>query len=122
MSRATRRRTRDEWRSLIAELEQSGEDLRSFCGARGLHPPRLQWWRWRLRVSRAVEAKPHGEKPRPGTRETALAFGEVSLPGARAAIDGFELRWSDGLTLRVPTGFDAAALRRLLSVLEAAEC
>jgi len=122
MSRATKRRTRDEWQSLIEELDQSGEGVRSFCGAHGLHPPTLQWWRWRLRGPQVSEATPREAKPSPCSQEAPLTFSEVPLARESAAVDGFELRWSDGLTLRVPADFDAVALRRLLAVLEAAEC
>jgi hypothetical protein len=36
--------------------------------------------------------------------------------------DAFELRWPDGLTLRVPAGFDGESLARLLAALDASSC
>jgi hypothetical protein len=45
----------------------------------------------------------------------------ASVPADEPGI-AFELRWQDGLTLRVPQGFDPSALARLLSVLETSGC
>lgn len=109
--RSARRRSREEWRSLIAEWSRSGEGIESFCRRRGVRAGTFNWWRWRL------------------GRESQDESGWVELKGLgpgsepeQSAGESFELRWSDGLTLRVPRDFDAAALERLLSVLESAGC
>ena len=44
-----RRRSRDEWSVLIAELDRSGEDVRSFADRHDLNVNTLRWWRCRLR-------------------------------------------------------------------------
>lgn len=120
MSRsAGRRRSREEWSELIAELEQSGEAAESFCSRRRLHPQTLQWWRWRLRASTVGE--PRGKR---STGSEAVVFDEMRISKAMETGMGvgFELLWGDGLTLRIPEQFDAGALSRLLAVLEAAGC
>lgn len=118
-----RRRKAEEWRQLIGELEGGGEELLTFCRRHGLHLPTLQWWRWRLRSPR----RERGRADSNSSTVAAGAFEEVrrSRPleaTDRASGDGFELRWSDGLTLRIPQEFDGAALGRLLAVLEATGC
>lgn len=47
--------TRRHWteadaRRVLAELDDSGEPLKTFARARGLVPQRLEWWRKRLRA------------------------------------------------------------------------
>lgn len=117
----SRRRSASEWESLILQWEASGEELDRFCRRQGLRPATLRWWRWRLggsgRSERVFASQP--------TSAASPGFAEVRLPElARGGEEpvGFELRWSDGLTLHIPPNFDEAALRRLLVVLEAAGC
>lgn len=116
-----RRRTAAEWRELIDELEDGAEALAAFCRRKRLKPSTLQWWRWRLRTA----GRPTGGGTAPGGREP-LRVWEAAAPratdGSRQRSECFELRWSDGLCLRVPSDFDAEALRRLLDVLEATGC
>jgi hypothetical protein len=60
-----------------------------------------------------------------GAGPSAAQFTEIRWRGSEAGgctEAGFELRWSDGLTLRIPSEFDEGALRRLLAVLEAVGC
>jgi transposase-like protein len=115
------RRSASEWQSLILRWEASGESLERFCRRQGIHPPTLRWWRWRLKDLGL--ARP--ESSRPSTPVATPQFAELFLAepaeGAGEA-DGFELRWSDGLTLRIPCRFDELSLRRLLVVLEATGC
>lgn len=115
------RRTAAEWRQLIDELDDGAEALAAFCRRKGVKLSTLQWWRWRLRTA----GRPTRGGTAPGRREP-LRVWEAAMP--RVTDRGpqhsgcFELRWSDGLCLRVPSDFDAEALRRLLDVLEADGC
>jgi hypothetical protein len=120
--RVVRRRSAEEWQRLIAQLPADQQGQAEFCRRRGIHRPTLQWWRSRLR-RRGVSA--------PAQWTTASApqrgpgFAEVQVvPGPTRPSRGgeFELRWPDGLVLVIPAGFDAAALGRLLGVLEQAGC
>jgi len=120
----TKRRSAKEWQTLVSKLAESGEGLAQFCGRQGIYPPTLRWWRWRLRGStRGLERR---LPPAPAaaalmrSRFTELRVVEQAAPAVAA--DCFELRWPDGLTLAIPPVFDAAALRRLLVILEVAEC
>jgi transposase-like protein len=122
MSRvAGRRRSASEWQSLIEDLENGGEDAAEFCRRRGLRLSTLQWWRWRLRTERGSASV----ACRPAVTAAAVEFAEVRLSGREvfgAETDSFELRWSDGLTLRIPARFEEGSLRRLLAVLDGGPC
>lgn len=103
------KRTEARWRSLIAAQEQSGESVVRFAERRGLNPATLYWWRSRLR-SRGREQQ---------------EFVPIEIVGAErstaAAIVGvFELELAGGRRLRVPPGFDADDLVRLIAAVERA--
>lgn len=121
---STKRRSAREWQTLVSKLAESGEDFEQFCRRRGIYPPTLRWWQWRLRGSSRGLAVP--PRPAPAAAEPIrLQFAELRAPeeaSAAVAADGFELRWPDGLTLAIPRQFDEVALRRLLTVLEVAGC
>ena len=105
---------------MIAEMEAGGEGVAAFCRRHRLHPPTLQWWRWKLRAAGEGSALVVRRPPAAPTRFAEIRVGKspvVDPPG-----EGFELRWSDGLSLLIPRQFDAGALGRLLVVLEAAGC
>jgi hypothetical protein len=123
--RAIRRRSRSEWQGVLARLEASGEEVDRFCEREGIHPPTLRWWRWHL-------AGPGGGDDR-RARRSELTVVDRSRPsftelrvlataGKANEAAGFELRWTDGLTLVIPQQFDVDALQRLLAVLEVAGC
>jgi transposase-like protein len=119
-SEFSRRRSAAEWRRLLLELAQSGEGEGRFCRRHGVRPATLKWWRWRL----ACGGLPEAESALAGG-SGAAQFTEIRWRGSEAGgctEAGFELRWGDGLTLRIPSEFDAGALRRLLAVLEAVGC
>ena len=118
-SELSRGRSAAEWQRLLLELRESGEGVGPFCRRHRVRPATLKWWRWRLRGCYSeveVEAGPAPSDP----QFTEIRWRESEV--TRGAPVGFELRWSDGLTLRIPSEFDDGALRRLLSVLEAAGC
>jgi len=99
----TRRRWRaEDARSVLARLDASGQRLGEFAARHGLSKQRLYRWREQLRA----------ERP---------AFVEITAPAASAPID-VVLR--SGHVLRVPDGFGAATLRRLVEALDdgGAEC
>jgi transposase-like protein len=117
----SRRRSASEWRTLILVWEASGESLERFCRRQGIRPSTLKWWRWRLRDSGHAKPESPGSAPSLGTPQFAeLCLQEPAESAGEAG--GFELRWSDGLTLRIPCRFDELSLRRLLVVLEATGC
>jgi transposase-like protein len=98
-----RRRWRaEDARSVLARLDASGLALGEFAARYGLSTQRLYRWRVQLRA----------EKP---------AFVEISAPRPSAPI---EVVLRSGHVLRVPDGFGAAMLRRLVETLDdqGAEC
>jgi hypothetical protein len=121
---STKRRSAREWQTLVSKLAESGGDLAQFCRRRGIYPPTLRWWQWRLRDSIHGLARPPRSAPAAAepirSHFTELRVLEEASPAV--AGDGFELRWPDGLTLAIPPQFDEVSLRRLLVVLEVTGC
>jgi transposase-like protein len=115
----SRRRSAEEWQQLLMELAESGESVERFCRRFGLHPPTLRWWRWKLADGEGATESRAAAASRP-PQFTEIRWPEPVMAGGRSV--GFELRWSDGLTLRIPSEFDEGSLRRLLGVLEAVGC
>jgi transposase-like protein len=96
-----------EARVLVEAWQSSGETPSEFARRHGVEPRRLARW-----VSRLQGA---GEEP--------LHFHAVRLVESPAeAGDGapIEIQLSGGRRVRVPRGFEAEDLRRVLAVLEAA--
>jgi transposase-like protein len=46
-----KRRSREEWATVVAELAESGESVESFCRRQGVGRSTLTWWKWRLGAS-----------------------------------------------------------------------
>jgi transposase-like protein len=100
----SRRWTEREASEALAALERSGESLAAFAEQEGLSVGRLYRWRARLmRMPAFVEIRPEvvADDDGAGVLEVVVATGHV---------------------VRVPPDFNAAALRRLLAVLEGAAC
>ena len=99
--------TRDAWQKHVERWVASELTAAQYGARAGVNPRTLVYWKWRLgRERRGVAAA-----------STDLArFIEV-----QAVRDtGFEVELAGGRRVRVPSSFDAAALRRLLDVLEGA--
>ena len=68
-------RTREEWRALIAEFEQSGLSQKDFCEQRGLSP--AYFGQRRLRLQREAEDNDTGfalAVPQPTTSQQSVQF------------------------------------------------
>lgn len=99
--------TEAKWRRLIAAQSKSGLTVREFAAAEGITAATLYWWRSRLRRDR-----------RDGTKLVPVEVVERRTDlDSGASTDGFELQVDGVITLRVPTGFDEAELRRLIRAL-----
>lgn len=121
-------RRRDEWRGLLRQLRASGQGLKEFAEARGLHWRTVQHWKYVLGKEepegiRADGAKrgrpPSTSRPAsdPAREHQAVSFVEVRA--AAGVVDGrFEIELGGGRRVRVPPSFDVVALQRLLGVLE----
>ena len=107
------RSRRHEWEDRVARWRRSGLTAREFAASIGVNAGTLAHWAWRLgRRSSRRQAK---RKPHRG----AVAPAMIEVIGRAGAVDnGFDLELGCGRRVHVPTAFDAAALRRLLEVVE----
>jgi hypothetical protein len=96
-------RKEQQWRRWIGQRQQSGLSVRAFCAHHDLAQPNFYAWRREIRQRDAAAGTFVPVRVVPDDEPSPSPF-EVVLPGGR--------------TLRVPPGFDAAALRQLLAVLE----
>jgi transposase-like protein len=99
-------RNRDPRRhELVSHWKRSGLSAREFAARVGINPRTLERWSYEL-----------GRRAR-GERETALAT-IVEVRGTSSVDQRFEVELSGGRRVRVPSSFDAEALRRLVTALE----
>lgn len=105
--------TEAEARVLLEELARSGKTLAAFAHDKGMSGSRLGWWKKKFSKHRAGSGA-----------QAPAAFVPVRVKPALAPVGAapFEVVLRCGHTLRVPAGFDAAALRRLLAALEGGAC
>src|SRR5262245_35565195 len=102
------------WRQLLERWQGSGLSVRVFCRRHRLAEPTFYAWRRTL-----------AELPLPGAAtDEHLTFIPLDVrPDAPLApAPALELVLGNGRLLRIPQGFDAAALRALLVALEASSC
>lgn len=104
---------RETWAKHVEKWVASGTSAAEFAGRHKLSEASLKWWKWRL----------GSRKPRTPTRAHAvspLTFVEMTaaVPGGGLPGEALEVILESGARVRVPAGFDAVALGRLLDVLE----
>jgi transposase len=113
------RESREVWTKRVERWRESGLRAGEFAAELGINAATLAQWKYRL----AAEAR--AEVRRPTTQPDALAFVEVNATKepvvlARPAAEStFEVLLPGGISVRVPSGFDASALRRLVDVMTA---
>ncbi len=109
---------------LLVAHERSGLSLAEFERRHDLSPNRLSWWRKRLGLLAAPTATATATTGR--RAPAAVTFLPVRVevptpvapaPPTPAPAPPIELVLPDGVVLRVPPSFDAAALTRILDVL-----
>ena len=112
------RESRETWAKRIERWKDSGLTAKEYAAELGINAHSLTWWRWRL--SSTASAMPETGRRRRRARRpsphTAAPLTFVELP-AGTAVEPFEVVLPSSLRVRVPSGFDASALRRLLDVL-----
>jgi hypothetical protein len=111
------------WRNLIRRYRASGLGARQFCERVGIPPHRLHWWRRTLRDRDRFDED----------GDTNEAAGEHAVDASNAEYDGspfvpihlpfslgnvIEVVHPRGYIVRVPAGFDATMLQRILDALE----
>jgi transposase-like protein len=108
---------RDEWRRRVERWKDSGLTAKEFAAETGINAGTLQFWRYKLK---------QGGRPTARRRIKASADAILSsLVEVRATASGivdqrFEIELGNGRRVRVAAGFEPAALKALLAVLEAA--
>jgi hypothetical protein len=95
----------------VAAAAQRGEDYAAVGRRLGIREVTVRWWasKIRCRATQRGEAKT--------ARALAPSFVEVQVAAVRLA-PGFEAALHSGREVRVPNGFDANELSRLIVVLE----
>ena len=113
------RANRREWSRRVSEWRRSGKTSKEFAAETGVNPGTLLWWSAKLQGERGTR-KGTGSRRRPkrGAAEPRGLSPFVQLSAAMVD-DRFELELgTDRRLVRIPRGFDAAALERLLAVLK----
>ncbi len=117
-----------DWDGLIAELKASGLSRAEFCRRRKLKYQTMS--KWLLRQSQALATSErgtadksgavgkvgHGQSAR-GLTNGPARFAEVSVRLGSAACM-YEIVLGAGRSIRVPSGFEADAVARLIQVVE----
>lgn len=103
------------WRRVLEQWRCSGRTVRWYCLQHGLSEPSFYAWRRSIQ-QRDWQAARSGQH-RPVTRDSVATFVPVTVVAPAPAL---EVVLGDGRSIRVPAGFDAATLQRLLAVLDKA--
>lgn len=115
------RRGRKFWAPLVEEFEEAGttEGHREFAARHKVLCGSFERWLYRLRAER----KGHpwrGSRSKRGRSVAPVPLPLVEVQGVQVADRRFEVELPGEWRLRVPAGFDAEALRRLLELLSEA--
>ena len=106
------------WRNMIRKWEQSKKSARAFCIERGLVATKFYCWRRTIAKHNATYA---ASRRCDNSSDQVPAFVPVGVKPP-AASGTLEVVVGSGRVIRMPTEFDASALRRLLAVVEAPGC
>jgi transposase-like protein len=100
------------WRQLLERWQHSGLSVRDFCRRHRLSEPTFYAWRRTL-----------AQRPSPSAAaDEPLTFVPLDIRHDTPPPLALELVLDDGRLLRIPQGFDPAALRALLAALEDPSC
>jgi hypothetical protein len=106
--RARDERKEQQWRRWIDQWRTSGLSVRDFCARHGLATASFYAWR-RVLERRAAE-------------QPAFVPVQVVADAVPTQAKALEVVLTNGRTVRVAPGFDAATLRQVLAVLEGRPC
>ncbi len=109
-----------DWDGLIAELNASGLSRAEFCRQRKLKYQTMSKWILRQSQSRAggkVGRRRSASGSASGLTNGPARFAEVSVQ-LGAAAHTYEIVLGAGRSIRVPSGFEADAVARLIQVVE----
>lgn len=103
------------WRKQIRSWERSGQTQAAFCRDRGLSVSAFGWWKSEFKRRKALAGCGEGK-----LRDSGV-FVPVHVESNSVRVgndDRLEVVLASGPVVRVPAGFDAGGLIRLLDVLE----
>lgn len=125
---------REYWRGVITRWRSSGLSQADFCRRYGLH--QVTFSSWKLRIEDEESGRPFGRgcSPMPaggasrmlpapeGPRFVELRLGQWTreMPASDRGLSApvYEVMVFGGRTVRVPAGFEAEVLRRLIATVE----
>jgi hypothetical protein len=111
------RESREIWAKRVERWRAGGLTADEFASEVGVNGNTLKHWSWLLdREKRGTGREPARSAP-PGN----VPFVEVATPVTPGSpcVEPIELVVRDGIRIRVPAGFDADALRRVIAAVEA---
>jgi hypothetical protein len=119
------RATRAEWERRVARWRRSRLSAKEFATREGFNASTLAFWSWKLGTPkgsvtqrRRTRGGAPSRKQNPGIeRDASEAFVGFELVAPKAASPDLELVLDDGLRVRVPAGFDAPTLERMVALL-----
>ena len=106
----------------MGRWKESGLSATQFAAETGTNARSLSWWKWRLEGGEPAKRQPRTRATR--TRSVAITkaatLSPLSFVEMTAAVvrDPLEIVLPSSYRVRVPIGFDAATLGRVLEVLE----
>jgi hypothetical protein len=101
------RESREQWQERVAQWRSSGMTAREFAARNRIKVHTLRHWAWKL------------GRERGDVTSVARVPSLIEIHAGAATDDRFEIELG-GRRVRVPSSFDADALRRLLAALEEA--
>lgn len=105
------RSRRAEWVERVERWRRSGLTAKRFAASIGVNAGTLTHWAWQLGDAKRTRGAM-------APMSAAATVPLVEIVGNMPDDDRFELILGDGRRLRIAPRFDAAALQRLLAVLE----
>lgn len=120
--------TRDEWSKRVQRWRDSGLTAGEYAAETGINLGSLRHWSYVLGRDTRRQGAPAparrlevSKAQAPKSAAPAIALPLVELTGVPShGAERFELELRGGQRLHIPASFEAAGLRRLLEVLEAA--
>jgi transposase len=106
---------RSEWADRVRRWRRSGLTAGEFADSIGVKAGTLRYWASRLGRQQHAAPTP---KTAPTAAEVPVRPPFIELIAGAAEDPRFELEFGNGRRLRIPPGFDAATLERLLRVVE----
>jgi hypothetical protein len=102
---------RAEWQKRIERWKDSGLSAEQFAAELGINVGTLRYWKYSFDKETRPAVAPRSAAP-------AKVADLVEVRPALAPVAAFELELGSDRKLRIPAQFEAAALERLLAVLE----